>query len=353
MDKQTPFLTVILGAYTRKAFILEAAKSVLSQDISRDIFELIVFKSFVDEQIDSFLSEAGAIILQRNELELGEIIAKAIEISRGEVISFLDDDDKFQPNKLSKVYQLFSADHELCYYHHGQMFCNENSEILTNFNLRRQNPGTIKFENKGFLNLASSINESGKYIDSLWFNLSSISVRKKIFNGKMEYVRKITGHPDDLMFYLGFSFSEKASLLNTNEPLTIYRVHNSTTNIARLTDSSTLNNIRIKQYRDFSTSSEVYTKLMAGTDAQGYVSARYSYELAAFYNTKKEAYKLIKQTLRLALKDKFKLVEFNRKKRLRTYFSFFFFAIFYAVSKKFPALNGLSVLFPDVESFRR
>ncbi|EQD78229.1 cell wall biosynthesis glycosyltransferase, partial [mine drainage metagenome] len=136
------------------------------------------------------------------------------------MISFLDDDDTFQPSKLSRVYDLFSADPDLCYYHHGQKFCNANSEILSKFKLKRENPDNIKFENNRFMNLASSINKSGRYVDSLWFNLSSVCVRKKIFNGKMDFVRRITGHSDDLMFYLAFSFLEKASLLNTNEPLT-------------------------------------------------------------------------------------------------------------------------------------
>ncbi len=352
-SNERPFISVVIDGYMRKEFIIEAVNSVRNQDLNENAFELIVLRAFDDIELDKQLTQNKAKILDARDISFGEAIGYAVEQSIGEVICFLDDDDKFQPSKLSRVYDLFSADPDLCYYHNGQIFCNENSDIISNFKLRRENPGTIKFENKGFMNLASSLNKAGRYIDSLWFNLSSVSVRKKIFNGKMDFVQRITGHPDDLMFYLTFSFNGKAALLNTNEPLTVYRVHNSTTSIVNSTDNTSLNKIRVKQYKDFSTSSGVFTELMQGTEAEEYTLARYSYDLAAFYNTKKEALNLMKQTLKLALKDKFKLVEFNWKKRFSTYFSFITFALFYAVSKKIPAVNSISILFPGIESFRR
>ena len=352
-SNERPFISVVIDGFMRKEFIIEAVNSVRNQDLNENAFELIVLRAFDDIELDKQLTQNKAKILDARDISFGEAIGYAVEQSIGEVICFLDDDDKFKPSKLSRVYDLFSADPDLCYYHNGQIFCNENSDIISNFKLRRENPGTIKFENKGFMNLASSLNKAGRYIDSLWFNLSSVSVRKKIFNGKMDFVQRITGHPDDLMFYLTFSFNGKAALLNTNEPLTVYRVHNSTTSIVNSTDNTSLNKIRVKQYKDFSTSSGVFTELMQGTEAEEYTLARYSYDLAAFYNTKKEALNLMKQTLKLALKDKFKLVEFNWKKRFSTYFSFITFALFYAVSKKIPAVNSISILFPGIESFRR
>ena len=352
-SKERPFISVVIDGFMRKEFIIEAVNSVRNQDLNENAFELIVLRAFDDIELDKQLTQNKAKILDARDISFGEAISYAVEQSIGEVICFLDDDDKFKPSKLSRVYDLFSADPDLCYFHNGQIFCNENSDILSNFKLRKENPGMLKFENKGFMNLASSLNKAGRYIDSLWFNLSSISVRKKIFNGKIDFVQRITGHPDDLMFCLTFSFNGKASLLNTNEPLTVYRVHNSTTSIVNLKDSTSLNKIRVKQYKDFSTSSGVFTEMMQGTEVEEYALARYSYDLAAFYNTKKEALSLMKQTLKLALKDKFRLVEFNWKKRYCTYFSFIAFAIFYAVSKKIPAVNRISILFPGIESFRR
>ena len=352
-SKERPFISVVIDGFMRKEFIIEAVNSIRNQDLNENAFELIVLRAFDDIELDKQLTQNKAKILDVRDISFGEAIRYAVEESIGEVICFLDDDDKFQPNKLSRVYDLFSADPDLCYFHNGQIFCNENSDIISNFKLRKENPGMLKFENKRFMNLASSLIKTGRYIDSLWFNFSSISVRKKIFNGKMDFVQRITGHSDDLMFYLAFSFNGKASMLNTNEPLTVYRVHNSTTSIVNSTDSTSLNKIRVKQYKDFSTSSGVFTELMHGTEVEEYALARYSHDLAAFYNTKKEALSLIKQTLKLALKDKFRLVEFDWKKRFSTYFSFIAFALFYAVSKKIPAVNNISILFPGIESFRR
>lgn len=352
-SNERPFISVVIDGFMRKEFIIEAVNSIRNQDLNENAFELIVLRAFDDIELDKQLTQNKAKIIDARDISLGKAISYAVEQSIGEVICFLDDDDKFQPSKLSRVYDLFSADPDLCYFHNGQIFCNENSDIISNFKLRKENPGMLKFENRGFMNLASSLIKTGRYIDSLWFNLSSISVRKKIFNGKMDFVQRVTSHPDDLMFYLTFSFNGKASMLNTNEPLTVYRVHNSTTSIVNSTDSTSLNKIRVKQYKDFSTSSGVFTEFMHGTEVEEYTLARYSHDLAAFYNTKKEALSLIKQTLKLALKDKFRLVEFDWKKRFSTYFSFIAFALFYAVSKKIPAVNSISILFPGIESFRR
>ena len=352
-SKDNPLISVIIDGFMRKEFIAEAVKSVHDQEIPKSHFEIIVLRAFDSPDVDRTLLENGAIILNSANMTIGQAIAEAIEISKGEIICFLDDDDLFLPNKLSKIEEIFKGDKELCYYHNGQTFCNSKSEPVLGFKFKKENPGYLKSDNSNFLLLNKTLKKIGYYIEAIWFNLSSITVRKKIFSGKMNIVRSITGHTDDLMFYLAFSYPDKISIINSDEHLTVYRVHNSTTNIVKQVDDATMINNRIKQYQDFASSSFVFMQMMRGTTCESYVSARYAYDLAFFYNTKKEGINMIKQTIRLALKENFKIVEFNSAVRIRVYLSLFVLAFFYIFSKRFSILKHLRSAFPNVESFRR
>ena len=52
-------ITVIITAYDRKKFILNAVKSVLNQKMPERNYELIVVKNYNDKTIDSFLDKNG------------------------------------------------------------------------------------------------------------------------------------------------------------------------------------------------------------------------------------------------------------------------------------------------------
>ena len=52
-------ITVIITAYDRKKFILNAVKSALNQKIPESNYELIVVKNYNDKTIDSFLDKNG------------------------------------------------------------------------------------------------------------------------------------------------------------------------------------------------------------------------------------------------------------------------------------------------------
>ncbi|MBI2620131.1 MAG: glycosyltransferase family 2 protein [Ignavibacteriales bacterium] len=102
MGAKDPVVSVILPTRNRSQLLSRAMKSVLAQTFPD--FELIVIdegstddtprvvESFVDERIHSI----------RHEVFRGPGAARnaGVELSRGEYITFLDDDDEFLPNKL-------------------------------------------------------------------------------------------------------------------------------------------------------------------------------------------------------------------------------------------------------------
>ena len=52
-----PYVSVIITAYNRKEFLLNAIKSVLNQRLDKKYYEIIVIKNFRDKNIDDFIKD--------------------------------------------------------------------------------------------------------------------------------------------------------------------------------------------------------------------------------------------------------------------------------------------------------
>ena len=114
-----PYISVIITAYNRKEFLLNAIKSVVNQTVEKKYYEIIVIKNFRDETIDEFINKNKIKHLVMDGT-VGEYLDKGISEANGEIISFLDDDDLFFKNKLDIVYKEFRKNKDVVYYHnHG------------------------------------------------------------------------------------------------------------------------------------------------------------------------------------------------------------------------------------------
>ncbi len=108
---QTPTVSVILPTYNRPALVQEAIASVLAQTWTD--FECIVIDdgSTADTaRALQPLAEAGHIRYTRQE-NAGLAAARnhGLRLARGALITFLDDDDLYQPEKLAKQVAYFKA----------------------------------------------------------------------------------------------------------------------------------------------------------------------------------------------------------------------------------------------------
>ena len=192
-----PYISVIITAYNRKSFLLNAIKSAVNQTLDKKYYEIIVIKNFAENTLDEFIDNHNI----KNILidgTVGEFLYSGVSVSNGEIISFLDDDDLFSKDKLQVVYNKFKANNNLCYYHNAHITVNEQYQ---------------KFDS----NLGKSIT----------FNLSSISVRKPILN--LNNLKKINSNTDHFM-YLSALESDKNIIANKEE-LTYYMFHNSVSHI--------------------------------------------------------------------------------------------------------------------------
>lgn len=351
-SNERPFISVVVDGFKRKEFIIDAVDSVVNQDLNQIKYELIVLKAFDDNELDKQLARYNAKVFDVKDMSLGEAIAFGVEKSVGEVICFLDDDDMFVSGKLSKIETIFKENPEVGYCHNGQVFCDKNGAAISSFKLKGIKEIAISFSNKELRLVTKRLRVNKINPGSLYFNLSSISVRRKIFSGKLNLIKEITGHSDDLIFFLTLSTVEDVRMINISEALTIYRIHNSETNFARADQNNAARKSRMKQFSDYVHSSKVISDLTQGEEAHLLAISILTYDSASLYNVKKESKKLIIETVKLLTKGYLKKIEFNLRRRTTIYLTFFSFALFYILSKHFPILWKLAYVFPSVESLR-
>jgi len=187
-----PVISVVITAYNRKEFLMDAIKSVINQTLDKKYYEIIVVKNFNDDKIDEYIDKNNikSILM---DATMGEFLYKGINESKGNIISFLDDDDLFLNNKLEYVYNLFKNNKDTVYYHNRPIFVDIDNNILK---IKNINPD---------------------------FNMSSISIRNDIIN--LNLLREITLLPDCFMYYSALESNKK--VITDNTGFTYYRYHDS------------------------------------------------------------------------------------------------------------------------------
>jgi len=205
-----PYISVIVVAH-RKTFLSSAVRSALGQTLPRDKFEVIVAKDFEDLSLEDELREEGVRVLTADDVSPGGKALAALSASRGEVISFLDDDDEFLPGKLEAVFRAFSSIPSLDYYHNGIVYKNAAGRVLGS----TSGPQRIVTKEKKA--------KYARYLSKVRadFNSSSISIRKTAIDagliGKAKYM------VDTL--YLFSALVKGRDILVDGEPLTAFRLH--------------------------------------------------------------------------------------------------------------------------------
>ncbi|MFP3320742.1 MAG: glycosyltransferase family A protein [Acidilobus sp.] len=125
-----PYISVIVTAYNRRKYLPFALRSLETQTLPRDRFEVIVVKNFDDKESDSIISRNGWKDVYNDDSYHGRMVLAGLEESRGEVITFLDDDDMYVNNRLEEVYKAFTSYDRLVYFNNSQTIIDENGNVL-------------------------------------------------------------------------------------------------------------------------------------------------------------------------------------------------------------------------------
>lgn len=223
-----PMISVIIVCHERRNFILQAIKSVERQTISKDLYEIIVVKNFLDEKIDKYIECLnGKNILSMETSGWSKLIC-GVKASEGEILCFLDDDDMFREDKLENIFTIFNKYQSLCFLHNGYLKILENEEInISKYNKSFENSHLKLFDTTIDKDLYKAIKMR------LDFNSSSISVKKKYILNRLETPNdSIIKSVDTFIFYL--MLENSLTIANYSEKLTFYRYHNSVSNYVNM-----------------------------------------------------------------------------------------------------------------------
>jgi len=223
-----PFLTVIVTAYRRRNYLQEAVRSVLEQDLDPSEFEVIVLKDFVDPDIDAELARAAPTVRVHTEdlRKMGEMISKGIELARGEVVCFLEDDDRFRPGKLRGLRDLFRSSPDLGFVRNAYGGIDSEGRPLPSWDLHRpQTPVPVVLSPRSGAAAMSFIFHYGAHI-----NLSTMAVRTSLVRPWLALFRDVTAAPDLFVFLLAAVADRpmRVEAARWND----YRVHSSTSHAA-------------------------------------------------------------------------------------------------------------------------
>jgi GT2 family glycosyltransferase len=116
-----PFVTALIDTYNHERFIAEAIRSVLEEDFPRDEMEvLVVDDGSTDSTPDIVLQFAPRVrLIRKANGGQASCFNTGIAEARGEIIAFLDGDDWWSPNKVTRVAQVFASRADVGLVGHG------------------------------------------------------------------------------------------------------------------------------------------------------------------------------------------------------------------------------------------
>lgn len=220
---------MIVTAYNRPHYLYEAVKSVASQDLNRDDYEVLITKNFQDSKVESFASGLGFRVVDCGKIGAGGQIASALESTTGRLVALLDDDDTWSPSRLSHVSRWVQSRPNLEYYAHTYRPVDIEG---------RPDKGRTRDRRTHIAQLANEEIESvypvlqtEETLDRLFRsypgNNSSIVVSRRLMEATISDLRKVETSIDHFLLVAGLLESE--SMIIEHVPLTNWRVHLSNT----------------------------------------------------------------------------------------------------------------------------
>ncbi len=219
----SPFITVIITAYGRKEYLLDAFKSAMNQTLGRNEYEIIVTKNFKDKEIDSYVESHDGRLVFFKRGNLGLQLVDALKYAKGEVICLLEDDDLFTNDKLEYINRCFVNNRKLIYVHNYPIFIDNNGNKFKR-GLNKYEVGyelLLKPEDRNLVKLIKA-----EVLYPAQFP-SCTCIKKDVILKFSKQLKKAGTH--DFFIYL-ISLFTLGDIFLTYKRLTLYRLHESDSN---------------------------------------------------------------------------------------------------------------------------
>lgn len=333
-------LSIIIVAHDRRNFIRYAIESALNQSISREKYEVIVVKNFSSEEYDKTVQKMGVKIIMTDEASLGSKLVLGIGRSEGEVLSFLEDDDEFEMDKVERVLDFFSRG-RVAYYHNNYSVIAENGTAtrgaLPYSNKKNEKKFNIETEELK----TETINKAVK--NGAPFNLSCISIEKTIVAGKLDKLYNRNGAIDYFMFYS--ALDSGMEIVIDNSLLTKYRVHPSNNSLVLTPDRKAFSLKKIEFFKDDLFTLQIIQSMVKKKVVSDYIACRTLVPLLALSmlglkdeKGKKGVTKIIRCIIKTRSEQVFALLTLNLVSKIFPHFGIWFY--FNYESRKLRKLVG-------------
>jgi glycosyltransferase involved in cell wall biosynthesis len=121
------YISVVVTCYNLEKYIAEALNSVLTQDYDKSLYEIIVIDDCSTDESAKIISLFSPIKYIKTPRNQGVLLATVLGIqhAKGEIVAFLDGDDIWRSDKLSRVAIRFQEDPSLVFLTHNYKFIND------------------------------------------------------------------------------------------------------------------------------------------------------------------------------------------------------------------------------------
>lgn len=121
-------ISVIITCYNLEKYIAEAIESVVGQDCDPLLYEIIVVDDCSTDRSAEIIGLYPSVRYIKTPKNQGVLLATVfgIQHAKGDVIAFLDGDDIWRSDKLSRVAARFREDNSLIFLTHNYRFMDEN-----------------------------------------------------------------------------------------------------------------------------------------------------------------------------------------------------------------------------------
>ena len=207
------FVSVLIDTYNHERFIEQAISSVLEQDFPASDREIIVVDDGSTDRTPEIVRkfEPRLRLLRKENGGQASAFNAGIPECQGEIIAFLDGDDWWAPNKLTRVTQAMAADPSVGIVGHGIV------------NVQRDGREQVETLREGFKFLAGTIEGARLFRRrGSFLGTSRMTIRTGLLRRIGSVPEAITIQADEYFFTLA-AVLEGALILP--EALTYYRLH--------------------------------------------------------------------------------------------------------------------------------
>jgi hypothetical protein len=222
--RKPPFLTVIIPAFRRREFLAQAVDSVLADSKETDECEILVIKDFAEPELEAGWILRGVRWIEFGSTTYGETIARALRESNGEVIAFLEDDDRFVPGKLDRIRNLFKTHPTLVYYHNDYREIDGKNLPNPPSSQRRAIDVRLRHRELEIYDGVDKRRYFGRISDSVpEAHVSCVAIRRAALLQVEPILRQLPIGVDFFLFYFGMAV--EGCIAVDPSKLTLYRIH--------------------------------------------------------------------------------------------------------------------------------